>query len=270
MRLPPVRHRPVIKAAADLVAALGIRAPAEIDIELIAAHCGAIVEYKPLTTEEGRLLRIGSTGLIVVNTDARRTAKWRFVVAHELGHFRCHQQLDQLGLCTDESLHEWYQASGYEPEANRFAAELLMPEVLFKKACDVKRPSLNVVRQLATSYNTSLTATALRFVEFSPEPVALVVCREGRIAWFSKGDDFKIFLSKGQRVANATYAADLLAGREVPEDIADVAVDAWSSGQFPPAVELYEQSTVVGQYGDVVTLLWHSGLGQEDDDDRAE
>ena len=45
--------------ARDLFASLSIREPREIDIELIPAHVGAYVIYRPLKTAEGHLLRAG-------------------------------------------------------------------------------------------------------------------------------------------------------------------------------------------------------------------
>ena len=65
--------------------------------------------------------------MIVVSDDAYASGKWRFVIAHELGHFLRHPELDQFRLCTDADMGTWYRA-GPEQEANDFAAELLMPE----------------------------------------------------------------------------------------------------------------------------------------------
>src|SRR4029079_2632757 len=126
-------------AARKLVSSLHIRAPGEIDIELIAAHLDVLVQRRPLSTEEGRLIRAGNRGIIVVNEDAFASKKWRFVVAHELGHFIRHPDVDQFALCTDVALSAWYEGSGREGEANDFAAELLMPEELVAKRCDRNR-----------------------------------------------------------------------------------------------------------------------------------
>lgn len=91
--------REAILSAKNLLSSLNIRHPDEIEIDLIAAHCGASVTYRHLSHEEGHLLRAPDTGLIVVDERARRSEKWRFVIAHELGHFICHRNLDQLQMC---------------------------------------------------------------------------------------------------------------------------------------------------------------------------
>src|ERR1700722_9067889 len=96
--------REAVLSAKKLVSSLKIQYPDEIEIDLIAAYCGASVTYRHLSHEEGHLLRAADTGLIVVDERAQTSEKWRFVIAHELGHLICHRDLDQLQLCTDTNL----------------------------------------------------------------------------------------------------------------------------------------------------------------------
>ncbi len=128
-------HPGATAEAKKLVEKLRIRAPSEIDVELIAAHFAVTVRRRPLVHEEGRLLRGEGVSMIVVSDAAYASEKWRFVVAHELGHYLRHPELDQFKLCTDADLGTWYH-TGREQEANDFAAELLMPEALFSPRCD--------------------------------------------------------------------------------------------------------------------------------------
>ncbi|WP_160174504.1 ImmA/IrrE family metallo-endopeptidase, partial [Archangium violaceum] len=113
-------------------------------MELIANHLNVLVKRRAIQQEEGRLLRAGNHGVIVVSEAAFNSSKWRFVVAHELGHFLRHPASDNFSVCTDGNLGD-YASSGRETEANDFASELLMPESLFKKLCDRNRPSLRDV-----------------------------------------------------------------------------------------------------------------------------
>lgn len=123
-------HPGATGSAKQLVDSLQIRQPAEIEIELIAAHLNLHVKRSPLRHEEGRLLRAGDTGIVVVADHAYRSFKWRFVIAHEIGHFLRHPDADSFGVCTSADLSA-YLGSGREAEANDFAGELLMPERLF-------------------------------------------------------------------------------------------------------------------------------------------
>lgn len=262
MKLLPINERKAISEAKQLVTTLRIRRPEEIDIELIASYCGAHVTYKRIAKEEGHLLRAQESGLIVVAETARLSAKWRFVIAHELGHFICHRGIDQLNLCTDTDLHDWYLSSGHEPEANRFAAELLMPEFLFRKQCEVTRPSLRDITKLAQTFNVSLTAAALRFVFFSPEPVAVVSSKAGVIQWWSATEDFQVQLRKGFTLSTRTYAGDLFAGRSVEDRPTAVDADAWGD-DFTGGLELLEHSMFMARYDSALTLLWHPYQDQE-------
>lgn len=75
----------------------------------------------------GLIFRLGDDGLAFVSADdilARR----RFTAAHELGHFLLHRDR-MTGFIADATISETDDVtSDMEREANRFAAELLMPE----------------------------------------------------------------------------------------------------------------------------------------------
>lgn len=252
----PRRPDPLaVGSAKRLISSLRIMQPSEIDVELIANHLGILVKRRSLRHEEGRLLRAGSHGVIVVAEHAFRTSKWRFVVAHELGHFIRHPDADNFGVCTDGNLAD-YVGSGRETEANDFAAELLMPESLFKKQCDRNRPSLHDVSELAKAFSTSLTSTALRFVYFAPEPCAVVHSTNGVIDWCDWSQDFRLGIKKGSNLTTRTYAGDLFAGSRVDDRLQQVDADAWSGNPWASDFDLYEHSCRVGQ-DSVLTFLWH-------------
>jgi Zn-dependent peptidase ImmA (M78 family) len=242
-------------AARRVLQELRIRKPADIDVELIAAHYGVFVEYKNLPNEEGHLLRAGSTGIIVVNSRHRGAEKERFIEAHELGHFFRHEGIDQFELCTNQDLGNWYTTSGYETEANVFAAELLMPEALFARGCDRNKPNLHHVRELAAAFRTSLTATAIRFVECSPEPCAVVHSTAGVIDWSFKTEDFAFRPPRGARLTTRTNAGDIFAGKPVADRPETIDGAGWPNGLD---MDIQEHSMKLGNYNSVLTLLWHA------------
>ncbi len=244
-----------VAAARKVISSLAIREPREIDIELIAVHHGLFVKRRPLVHEEGYLVRAGNRGVVCVSEDAYRSAKWRFVIAHELGHFLRHPQVDQFDLCTAADLTR-YVGSGREAEANDFAAELLMPQTFFEKACDRNRPSLRDVGEIAEWFGTSLTATALRFVRFSPEPCAIVYSVNGAVEWLDWSEDFGLAIRKGHKLGSRTYAGDLFSGQSIDDRPQQVDGDAWSDSSRAEDIDLFEHSRRIGPDA-VLTMLWH-------------
>ena len=246
-------------AATQLLSELRIRAPSEIDIELIAAHRGLTPIYKPLKNEEGHLVRGADVGFIVVNRRFEGTRKARFVIAHELGHYVQHPGVDQFELCTDSDLHAWYQTSGAEPEANAFAAELLLPSMLFVPKCNkINKPNLHHVREFAETFQTSLTATALRLVECTEEPCAVVYSVDGKIAWSMPNAEFAFKPKRGVTLTTATYAGDLFAGKCVDDRPETMDGSMWPGGID---IDLQEHSIKMPNYNAVLTMLWHAYQG---------
>ncbi len=243
--------------ATRLLDELQIRHPREIDIELIAAHRNLFVQYRALAHEAGHLLRTAKTGLVVIAESARQSEHWRWALAHELGHFLRHPDVDQFALCTDANLHEWYRTSGNEVEANEFAAELLMPEGLFRPYCDRNKPSLKDIREISTAFRTSLTATAIRFVSFADEPCAVVYSANGRVEWAKRTSNFPLFIERGHQLTSVTYAGDLFAGKPVDDRPQLIDGSGWTKDGNADRIDLQEHSLKLGRYGTVLTLLWH-------------
>ncbi len=247
-------------AARKLIASLKITEATDLDIELVAAHCGAYVIYRSLSGAEGHLLRSGDQALIVVDKRARQQAsKWRFVIAHELGHFLRHPDLDQMKLCTQAHLSGWYRKSGHELEANHFAAELLMPASLVKPMCDRNRPSLYDVDELSRRFRVSMSAAAIRFVAHCPEPCAVVMSRAGAVEWYAATSDFSYRITRGYRLGRDTYAGDLFAGRTVEDAPLPLGADGWTSDVSAIGSELFEHSRHLVRYNAVLTFLWQPG-----------
>ena len=78
-------------------------------------------------------------------------------------------------LCDEEDMHAWKESKSREIEANEFAASLLMPYKIFIRFINTGQPTFDAISEVAKEFRTTLTATALRYVDFSKEPCALVV-----------------------------------------------------------------------------------------------
>jgi len=96
---------------------------------------------------------------------ARSEARARFTIAHELGHWRLHASGTgkHARFCRPEDIGaataELRSTRRLEREANRFAAELLMPAALVRERAEAARLS---VPHLALSFGVSAAAMQVR------------------------------------------------------------------------------------------------------------
>jgi hypothetical protein len=103
-------------------------------------------------------------------------------------------------------------ADPYELEADHFAAGLLMPEGLFKRALAKLDPGLATVESMATLCKTSLTATGIRSAELSDRAIAVIISTGQTIDYCLMSDTIKSlpelnWLRKGSAVPQATATA---------------------------------------------------------------
>jgi hypothetical protein len=135
---------------------------------------------------------------------------------HRIASYRCDRALFRLAWSVDEPEHR----------ANRYAAELLLPEVMFKPRARGLPAVFETVRELAKVFVTSLTATAIRLVEIGPWPAMLICSAKDRRKWFAKGPDVRLWPK--DRVGAATVAADLLHDPSALEPgPTEVCADGW-------------------------------------------
>jgi Zn-dependent peptidase ImmA (M78 family) len=155
---------------AALLAAQGIHKP-PIPVEKIARRLGLEVRYEPLQGDlYGALVRGDGESYIGVNS-LNHPNRRRFTIAHELGHFVLH---DGIKVHVDRGLRvnwrdgESSQAvSDEEMEANRFAAELLMPlKFLSRDIEKLKSVRQETITLLANRYRVSAQAMRIRLGSF--------------------------------------------------------------------------------------------------------
>lgn len=244
--------RPLARPA-DLLEELAISGPEEISVEAIAQYCRATVVYEDLDGCEAQILGKGDRAIITVKRGVS-TARQRFSVAHELGHWMLDRGKLAAFTCSDRTfVSEWDREGSGNPErrANRFAAELLLPAKFFKADALGRDVTLQSVTDLAELYKTSFTATAIRLVELGPLPSMLVCTDQGRRRWFARGQDVTLWPVRELHAQSAAY--DLLSGA-APVGPMEVAADLWIDHPAAARYVVVEDSRVVREF--VLTLLW--------------
>lgn len=172
--------------ALDVLAEHGVeRAP--VDPFAIAEALGILVQAsdKLEGSFSGCLLHAAASFGILYSTGIQNKGYQRFTVAHELGHFSLtdhHRVLFENGaLHRSES--GFTSGMWYEREADLFGVELLIPEFLFHRHRREFPTGLEGVKGLAELFQTSLTATGIRYASLCTEPVAVVVSEGDRILY---------------------------------------------------------------------------------------
>ncbi len=245
---------PFLKAK-EIIKSLRILNPSEIHIRDIAMERGAFVRERTLETSEGRLIRRGRLGIITVNKEIPERGRKRFAIAHELGHFELHHE-SQLIICTEQDMFLWNESKSQEIEANDFAANILMPEDIFSDHIGSESPSIDVVAKLADEFRTTLTATALRYVQLSSVPCAVVVSKDNFVRWYKKSNSFEFHVKVGEKLSPNTYAFDFFDGIELPLKSEKVPASAWIAGNIDEEADIMEHSVALNRYNVVLSLLW--------------
>lgn len=235
----------------------GFSEPGDLALEDIALQRGVLVIEQPLFKMEARIIRSGQRGLIRVRADIPEKGRRRFAIAHELGHWELHKNISQLFACTSDDMVARYRASPEEGDANCFAAGLLMPSHLFTPMVMRDVLSIDTLRQAATYFQTSLTATAIRYVELSDDYCAVIVAEDGRIRWWRGTDCFehRFWLRHGATLSPSTLAASLSIqgyGHAGPNE---VDISAWSEKGATCEGVFIEESLYAKTYGQIVSLL---------------
>jgi hypothetical protein len=133
----------------------------------------------------------------------------RFSIAHELGHYHLEHHHAYLthGGKSHASINEFRSKSLIEREADAFAASLLLPTDLVKPIINAGELSVSRLEGIAIDFQTSLVSTAIRAVQLSHFPCALVGIRQSAVAWTFPSDaliEAGIYPNKGVLPRNAT------------------------------------------------------------------
>jgi Predicted Zn peptidase len=149
---------------------------APVDVDAVASTCGAVVSYEPFDDNlSGVLVKKKARVVIGVNSSHSKTRQ-RFTIAHELGHLELQHQgevfvdetMKSQAMIIKRDQRSSQATDPKEVQANRFAAELLMPDTLvleaFLRNVDKKakiEPS-ELIANLAEEFKVSAQAMEYR------------------------------------------------------------------------------------------------------------
>jgi hypothetical protein len=128
---------------------------------------------------------------IVFNEAVASPGRINFTIAHEFGHYLLHRADYPDGIrCGQQDMVRWDSEYGQiEHQANRFAANLLMPLDDFRRQIDARtKVDLDMISQCADRYRVSLIAAILQWLGYTERRAVLVVARDGYILWSRASD----------------------------------------------------------------------------------
>lgn len=247
------------KKAVELLEKYCIDSPAHLNLEEIANAEYLIVEETDTDTYLGKINFNADYGFVSINRSIAEPGAKRFTLAHELGHY-CNEKLQiknyKMMKC---DLRDIYGAKKLEADANIFAAELLMHRPWFNKIILNRPVNMELIKEIAEPLGVSLTAAAFRYAEIGQYPVAVIMSRDGKVAWSSINEYFPYkWIPKNYVVRKESSAYDFFAGKEVQTCYDLIPAHTWFSEDFkcPRDVYLNEQNIAMPNYNSVLTLLW--------------
>lgn len=223
----------------------------------VLTQIGLELIFREAESYEGALLRIKDVprGFIVINSQIKEESRKLFTIAHECGHFLLPAQQDLSTPCSKDKIENWNEEL-YRPEldANRFAAEILMPRDLISPYLRLE-PTMGSIQSIAVICGTSLTASGFRLVELTSFRAAIVWSQNNRIAWYKSSPEFVRWVRKGE-LSEQTFASDCFKHRAVPKKLEPVPASAWLFEKgLKDGARIWEHSVPLPNYSAVLSLL---------------
>jgi Zn-dependent peptidase ImmA (M78 family) len=243
-----------------------------IDLKDLIQSRGAFYEEADLSGKDGRIVTHENRSIITIDSKITDRGKKRFTAAHELGHFELHKNLAVIAD-TQFELCNWYQTGGHEKEANEFASELLMPSLLFTKACKGKKFNQTLLYQLSDLFAVSKTATILKFLKAGNHPIMVVCTQNNRIKWWKMAksmedaehpivESWKRYLVKVTN--NLSPPADSVVGQlfkkgssnEFVERVQEIEKSVWFVTRPDYDAPMFEFCHYVPSYQFALSVIW--------------
>ncbi|WP_262249874.1 ImmA/IrrE family metallo-endopeptidase [Parapedobacter soli] len=238
-----------------------------VNLQNIAAYEELPLHYDHYEdTFDGMLVYVNSTFHIHINIDKGNTAtskRGRFTLAHELGHYLIdeHRIALKYGMITPhQSKNGLLNKDLIELEADYFASTLLMPEIPFREICARKNFSFQLLEDISNTFQVSIMAAILRFIEVGSREFMVVVSKNKMVRWYAKSNDFqkvsfKFNVTSSLPKDSMSYSFTNVMDRDYLSNIEEVDTEIWFFQGFYGST-VFEQYYYSEINGYLITLLW--------------
>jgi len=207
--LTPEVITPEVNLARRVIEKYDLQLPVDIEA-LLSQYAELIIADIPFDGVDGVCLNLkvpDKTTRVLVNKNTPRIRQ-RFTMAHELGHilipWHSGTIIDHTELTSPNSASNYWTV---EAEANKFAAELLMPYQYISDLINRNSNLAEIHKQIAMACNTSAIAAAIQLSQYLPSSIVYAYEKYGVIEFSGK--------TKG------TYANSLNWGDTFPDNVFD-------------------------------------------------
>ncbi len=239
----------------------------EIDLFQLGQEIGIEIQTQSQQNHgiSGALIRNGNDFIIYYSSSINHIPFQRFSIAHEFGHYFLPEHPDNI---LKNGAH--YSTAGkksnlkdpFEKEADYFSTCLLMPKTIFESEMYKFNDGMEAIKALANLFNTSLTATALRYIELSTSPAMLIISSKGIVdAVFSTRELSKfgscLYTKNGAFPQKNIISTDLSQKEVYLSDWLDTDQN----------IKALEESITLGSYEKTLTVITTSTLYDEIDEE---
>jgi len=192
----------------------------------------------------------------------------RFTVLHEIGHIVLKLPSSHSGGLKTKELFSYQSKPPAEIVCDVFAAELLLPEPLFRRDVNEEEIGFGAIEKLASisKYDASLTSTGSRFAVLNDEPCAFVLAESVVVRYVSYSlamRNLKCWIPTKLCIPEGTLTARALTGSKEQGPI-EIEAYRWFENEKKEGRNLLEDVRILEQWNQSLTLLWFEDTGDEE------
>jgi Zn-dependent peptidase ImmA (M78 family) len=137
-----------------------------VEVGELALALGLRLAYEDLPDDvSGKIERYEEEGFIVTVNSNHPLVRQRFTIAHEIAHFVLHRDLIGNGVVDDGLYRSRTLSSAVERQANRYAADILMP---WWQVTSRYRAGIRTANEMGSIFCVSVAVAEIRLKELAP------------------------------------------------------------------------------------------------------
>lgn len=175
---------PEVKLARRILRKHALEIPFDLD-QLVRRYANLIYKKIEIEGVDGVSVNLKTPGKrpTIIVDETLSAPRRAFTLAHELGHIIIPWHVGTIADETNRDLNGDFIYATIEQEANRFAAELLMPKAWVLDLFEVYRDQLAILhQQIVAMTGASNQAAAIRMVEVLPPNILFVLEENGVVS----------------------------------------------------------------------------------------